>query len=312
MPAPYRIAVTGAAGFIGRHLVAALSSRGHHVIAIGRRRVPDFLPLVKQAVIDDLSGSTDWATFLKGADVVVHLAGIAHATGHVPAAAYNQVNHLATAALASAANRLGVRLIFVSSVAAQVAPSANGIVTEHDPATPASTYGRSKREAEQAIATASHQYVILRPTLVYGPGVKANMAKLLQLAKLPAPLPFASINNRRSLLSIDNFIHAIDFLIAHEDVNKQIFLIADPEPVSLPEIISLIREGMGRSPNLIPVSAKALAVTFSLLNRSDMWERLSGNLVVSIEHLRRAGYSPLESTREGLIRLGRIAVGRQP
>jgi len=140
--------------------------------------------------------------------------------------------------------------------------------------------------------------------------VKANMSKLVQLAKLPLPLPFASIDNRRSLLGIDNFTRAVEFLIAHEEIDKEIFLIADPDPVSLPEMISKIREGMGRSPNLISISPQPLAAVFSFLKREEMWRRLSGNLVVSTEHFRQVGYSPVESTRDGLITLGRLAMGR--
>jgi nucleoside-diphosphate-sugar epimerase len=311
MPASSRIAVTGATGFIGKHLVGALSSRGHRVIAIARRPAPELLPGVQQIVMQDLNRPVDWMALLENAEVVIHLAGIAHAGGEVPTAVYNQVNHLGTAALADAVKRLRARLIFVSSVAAQVAPSADRIVTERDPAAPTSSYGRSKHEAERAIMAANGRYIILRPTLVYGADVKANMAKLVQLAKLPLPLPFASIDNRRSLLGIDNLIHAVEFLIAREEIDKEIFLIADPDPVSLPEMISTIREGMGRSPNLISLPPRALATAFSLLKRSEIWERLSGNLVVSTEHLRGAGYSPVESTGEGLIRLGRALTRRQ-
>jgi len=308
MPAHFRIAVTGATGFIGHNLIPALSSHGHQVTAITRRSVGDLSPEVRQVVMEDLNRAVDWSV-LEGVDIVIHLAGIAHTTGEIPAAAYNQVNHLATAALANAASRLGARLVFVSSVAAQVGPSTDRVITEGDSPKPTSTYGHSKREAERAVAAANGRYVILRPTLVYGAGVKGNMAKLVQLAKLPLPLPLSSIHNSRSLLGIDNFIRAVEFLLAHEEVDKETFLIADPEPISLAEMISNIRAGMGRFSNLVPVPPKVLAVAFGLLKRSEMWQRLSGNLVVSSERLRRAGYSPVESTREGLRRLGRMAAG---
>jgi nucleoside-diphosphate-sugar epimerase len=304
MPAYFRIAVTGATGFIGQNLTPALSSHGHQVTAITRRSVGDLSPEVRQVVMEGLNRAVDWSV-LEGVDIVIHLAGIAHATGEIPAAAYNQVNHLATAALANAASPLGARLIFVSSVAAEVGPSTDRVITEGDPPKPTSTYGHSKREAERAVVAADGHYIILRPTLVYGAGVKGNMAKLIQLAKLPLPLPFASIHNSRSLLGIDNLVRAVEFFIAH--VDKETFLIADPEPISLAEMISNIRAGMGRPSNLVSVPPKVLAIVFSLLKRSEMWERLSGNLVVSTERLRRAGYSPVESTREGLQRLGRMA-----
>jgi nucleoside-diphosphate-sugar epimerase len=306
-----QIAVTGASGFVGKHLVRALRRRGHCVIAISRRPVRDFLPDVRQVAMGDLNGPVDWAAFLEGSDVVIHLAGITHAGTDVPSTVYNQVNHIGTVALAQAVNRLRARLIFLSSVAAQVGPAANRIVTESDAAVPVSAYGISKRDAERAIAAADGRYVILRPPLVYGEGVKANMAKLIQLAKLPIPLPFASIDNRRSLLGIDNLTRAIEFLVARDEIDKETFLIADSEPISLPEIVLKLREGMGRSPNLISLPPRALAAVFRLLRKSDVWERLSQNLVVTTDHLRRAGYSPAESTREGMIRLGRAAAGIQ-
>jgi len=310
MPVSFRIAVTGASGFIGSHLVPALYSRGHRVIAITRRPLRQALPEVRQIAIGDLKQTINWIAALDGADVVIHLAGIAHAGAEIPAAVYNQVNHLTTAALADAVNRLRARLIFVSSVAAQVPPSADQLVTEREPATPNSEYGRSKRAAELAIAAANGRYVTLRPTLIYGLNVKANMKRLLQLAKLPLPLPFASIDNRRSLLGISNLIHAFEFLLAHEEIDKETFLVADPEPLSLPDIVSYLRKGMGRSPNLISISPQPLAAVFSFLKREEMWRRLSGNLVVSTEHFRQVGYSPVESTRDGLITLGRLAMGR--
>jgi nucleoside-diphosphate-sugar epimerase len=305
--AHFRIAVTGASGFIGHHLVPALSSYGHQVTAITRRSVAKFSAEIRQVVIADLTQLPDWVKLLQHVDIVIHLAGIAHATGEVPPAAYDQVNHRATAALAGAAHRLRVRLIFISSIAAQVGPSTDRIVTEIDVPAPTSAYGRSKREAERAIAAVNGHYVILRPTLVYGAGVKANMAKLIQVAKLPLPIPFAAIHNSRSLLGIHNLIQAIEFLVTHEDINKETFLIADPEPISLPEMISYIREGMGRAPNLISMSPTAIAGLFSLAKRSEMWERLSGNLVVSTEHLCQAGFSPVERTSEGLRNLGRYS-----
>jgi nucleoside-diphosphate-sugar epimerase len=311
MPGSLQIAVTGATGFIGKHLIRELSCRGHRVIAISRRPVRDFLPDVRQVVMGDLNGPVDWAAFLDGSDVVVHLAGIAHAVTDIPRAVYNQVNHIGTVTLAQAVNRLRARLIFVSSVAAQVGPAANRIVAESDPAAPVSAYGFSKRDAERAIAAADGRYVILRPPLVYGRGVKANMAKLIRLAKLPIPLPFASVDNRRSLLGIDNLTRAIEFLVARDEIDKETFLIADSEPISLPEMLSKLREGMGRAPNLISLPPRALAAVFRLLRKSDAWERLSQNLVVTTDHLRRAGYSPAVSTREGMIRLGRDVAGIQ-
>jgi nucleoside-diphosphate-sugar epimerase len=167
MAAHFRIAITGASGFIGQHLVPALSSHGHQVTAITRRTVANFSAEIHQVVIADLMQIPDWVKLLQHVEIVIHLAGIAHATGEISASAYDQANHQATAALANAASRLQARLIFISSVAAQVGPSTDRIVTELDTAAPTSLYGSSKRDAERAIEAANGPYVILRPTLAH-------------------------------------------------------------------------------------------------------------------------------------------------
>ena len=162
----------------------------------------------------DLSHSFDWAPVLDGVEHVVHLAGIAH-TGGGAAASYDRVNHAATAELAAAAARAGVRrLVFVSSLRAQSGPAAEHVLTENDDAKPTDAYGRSKLAAEAAVRAAGVPFTILRPVLLYGPGVKGNFALLLRAARSPWPLPVKDFTNRRSLLGIDNFISALRFVLA--------------------------------------------------------------------------------------------------
>ena len=127
------------------------------------------------------------------------------------------------------------------------------------------------------------------------------MRRLVQLATLPFPLPFRLIQNKRSLLGIRNLSAAIEFLITHDEIDKEIFLTADPEPLSLPEMITYIREGMGREPGLFAVSPRLLGNVFSAFG---VWERLAGNLVVSTERLCSSGYTPVEGTKSGLASLG--------
>jgi UDP-glucose 4-epimerase len=296
-----RIAVIGASGFIGTQLVPTLNLLGHRVVAISRRRVDDFPSSVPQVRMGDLADEINWTPVLAGVDVVIHLAAIAHAIRPVPEASYEKVNHLAVTALARHCSHLGARLIFISSVAAQIGPSHDRVVTEKDPAQPVSSYGRSKLNAERDVAATNVRYVILRPPLVYGRAAKGNMRRLIQLAKLPFPLPFRQIQNKRSLLGIRNFCAAIEFLIAHDEIDKEIFLIADPAPLSLPEMITSIREGMGREPSLFAVPPRVLHSAFGMLG---MWERLAGNLVVSTERFGNMGYTPMEGTKSGLAFLG--------
>ena len=203
--------ITGASGFIGQHLVPGLVEHGHRVVSLARHPVA-FGPAVKQVLIKDIT-SLDWTTLLQGMDTVIHLAGIAHRGGDVEEGFYDKINRQVTAALARASAKAGARLIFISSIAAQSPSSCDLVLTENNLCVPAGAYGRSKLNAEIDVASSGVQYAILRPPLVYGGGVKGNMRKLIQLAKLPLPLPFAAVSNKRSLLAIENLILAIGLLI---------------------------------------------------------------------------------------------------
>ena len=295
--------VTGATGFIGQHLVPALVERGHRVVAVVRHPV-GFGPSIDQVLIEDLT-AVDWMPLLQGIDVVIHLAAIAHRGSDVGEGLYDKINRQATATLARATARAGARLIFVSSVAAQSASSSDRVLTENDPCLPSGDYGRSKRNAELDIAAIGGQYVILRPTLVYGRGVKGNMRKLVQLARLPLPLPFGALTNKRSLLAIENFVSAIGLLIQRDEIHNEVFLVADATPVSLPEIIARLRHGMGKPANLFAIPPALLSNFFRMWRISETWEKLAGNLVVSVDKLNSIGYSPVVATSQGLAAMTR-------
>jgi UDP-glucose 4-epimerase len=295
--------VTGASGFVGQHLTPALAERGHRVVAIVRHPVV-FGPNVTQVRIQDIT-SVDWMPLLQGIDVVIHLAAIAHRDNDVEEELYDKINRQVTTALARATARAGARLIFMSSLSAQTLPSSDLALTENDLCLPAGGYGRSKLNAEIDIAASGGQYIILRPPLIYGRGVKGNMRKLIQLARLPLPLPFGAVTNKRSLLAIENLILAINLLIQRDDIRNQVFLIADSTPVSLPEIISGLRHGMARPANLISIPPALLSGLFRMCRMSETWEKLAGNLVVSVDKLNSIGYSPIIATTPGLVAMTR-------
>jgi nucleoside-diphosphate-sugar epimerase len=302
------ILVTGGAGFIGRHLVDALTERGHRIRAAVRRHISVFHPSVEQRIIGNIGLKDDWSPLIEGCEVVIHLAAISHASHNIPEEQYNKVNRAATADLARATNQAGARLIFLSSIAAQTGPSANSLLSEADNCRPINAYGRSKLYAERDIASIGGSYIILRPTLVYGTGVKGNMRKLIQLARLPLPLPFGAVNNHRSLLGLQNLLSAIIFFVDREDIRNELFIIADSKPVSLPQMIAQLRLGMGRSPDLISVSPNLLAFFFRMVRMPHLWERLAQDLAVSVDRLKSVGYLPLNSTLDGLAELGAAAV----
>jgi UDP-glucose 4-epimerase len=236
----------------------------------------------------------------------VHLAGIAHVGAGVDAADYDRVNHVATAELAAACARAGVRrLMLVSSVRAQSGPSAPHVLKETDVPRPSEAYGRSKLRAEEAVRTGAVAWTILRPALVYGPGVKGNLAHLKRLAASPWPLPFASFTNRRSLVGLDNLIAAIGHVLATEAAIGEVYLVADPEPVSLAEILTAIRSGAGRPPRLFPVPPALFEAGLKLAGRADVWERLGGELVVDSGKLIATGWRADPETKGGLARLAR-------
>jgi UDP-glucose 4-epimerase len=293
--------VTGASGFIGRALVPALVTAGYEVRAAGGRRLPSCAAPVETVSHGDLDAGVDWSPLLAGVDFVVHLAGIAHTGPGVPEARYDRVNHQATATLADAARRGGVnRVVFVSTVRAQTGPQADHVLTEDDPPQPTDSYGSSKLAAETALARSGVNFTVLRPVLIYGPEVKGNLHTLMRLAAHPVPLPFGAFTNHRSLLSVDNLIAAITFVLGHAQSCGKTYVVSDLQPVSLAQIVKALRAGMGRPPGLVSVPPRLIRFGLTMLGRSRTWDQLGGQLVVNPEKLVVAGWRPTTDTAAGL------------
>lgn len=297
------ILLTGASGFVGRHVAAALREAGYAVRAAVRDagRAP---PGTEPFLIGDLAAPVDWGPALEGVDAVVHGAGIAHVGPDVPEARYQAVNTDATLALADAAAGRVRRFVFLSSVRAQCGASSPVTVRDDDAPAPGDAYGRSKLAAERGLAERGIDHVSLRPVLVYGKGVAGNMGALVRLARLPLPLPFGGLGARRSLLAVENLADAIVHVLAAPAPLSGPMLVADAEPVSLPEIVAALRAGMGRRPGLVGVDERWIAGMLRLAGRQDMLERLAGSLVVEPGRLTRLGWRPALPTVEGLRRLG--------
>jgi UDP-glucose 4-epimerase len=299
------VLVTGATGFVGRAVVTAFAHDGRAVRAAVRRPPqPALAAGVEVVQHPDLSQSFDWAPFLDGVDQVIHLAGIAH-TGGVAPELYDRVNRQATAELAAAAARGGVRhFVFISSVRAQSGPSADHALTERDEPAPTDAYGRSKLAAEAAVRASGVQFTILRPALFYGPGVKGNFALLLRAALSRWPLPLRDFVNRRSLVSIDNFISALTFVLSSPTAIGETYVVADPGiPPRLPDLIATLRKAQGRWPLVFPLPTHYVETPLRALRRDDVWERLGGNLRVDAGKLIAAGWQPVHDTWGGLAAL---------
>jgi nucleoside-diphosphate-sugar epimerase len=295
-----KILVTGASGFVGQALTRDLAAAGHQVRAASRRATAMPQTNIEPVVLPDLNEPVDWAPLLDGIDAVVHLAGIAHAGPGIAEDRYDRVNRAATTELAAASKRAGItRFVFMSSIRAQSGPTADHVLTEADVPIPTDPYGRSKLAAEQAVTASGLSYVNLRPVLIYGPGVKGNLAGLMRLAALPVPLPFGAFANRRSLLSLDNLTGAIRHVLATPEISGS-YIVADRAPITLAEIIAALRAGLGRQPGLLNVPPAWFRAALTALGREAIWQRLGGAFVADPAQLIATGWQPLIETPKGL------------
>lgn len=298
-----RVLVTGASGFAGPPIVAALQEAGFTVRLALRSAVP-LVADTETVPIGDLAARVDWGQALADVDHVVHLAGLAHAGPGGDEELYRRINTEATLRLAEAAKAGSVRrFVFISSIRALTGAS-QGHFRDEDEPRPTDAYGRSKLAAEQGLAQLDLDWVALRPVLIYGPGVKANMAALLKLAKLPIPLPLGGLVAPRSLLAIDNLASAILFALSTDGPVRRSAIVSDPDPISVADMLAQMRAGMGRRPGLLPVPSAILDRAAGLLGQGEAYRKLAGGLVAQPDTLLRSGWQPVLSAREGLRRLG--------
>jgi nucleoside-diphosphate-sugar epimerase len=285
------VLVTGASGFVGRPLVSALA-RANYAVRASTRKPALFPPGVDCTIVPDFANSVDWDPLLRGVDIVVHTAGLAHADSiELSDAAFDRINRIATQDLACAAARAGVKqFIFISSVRAQAGASSEHVLREDDEPYPTDAYGRSKLGAEAAVHAAGVPYTILRPVVIYGPNPRANVRLLLRIASLPVPLPFRGLNNRRSILGIDNLVSAILFALNNSKVIGETFLVADPRAVTICEIFVMLRQAQGRRPRLIYIPPKLFQLALIAIGDRHLWNRIGGDLVVDTNKLESAGW----------------------
>jgi len=301
------VALTGATGFIGQHLLKGLSARGYRLRVLMRR--PTMLPEgCASVLIGDLAKPYNMSEALADVDAVIHSAGIAHAMSGLPEDDYRLFNTEATLRFARAAERARVkRFVFLSSVRAQAGPTAEGVLTEERDPEPTDAYGRSKLEAEKGLAETGLDWAALRLALVYGPGAQGNVARLIRLARSPYPLPLAGLNARHSLLALDNLVEAVDRILAAPAPLRRPFLVADPKPLTIGEIVAAMRQGLGRRAGLFYVPRPMLKAALRAAGQATGAEPLFGSLVADPSALRRLDWTPPVATQQGLAALAQHA-----
>jgi nucleoside-diphosphate-sugar epimerase len=309
-----KMLVTGATGFVGQALVKRLAGEcpAGGVLA-GVRRLGGALPEgVRPVQMGDLLSSTDWSTALKDVAAVVHCAARVHVMRDEvgdPLGGYRQVNVLGTLNLARQAAAAGVkRFVFISSVKVNgESTSPVQVFNENDVPNPQDAYGQSKLEAEEGLlqisAETGIEVVIIRPPLVYGPGVKANFAALMRAVQKGYPLPLGAVHNQRSLVALDNLVDFIITCISHPLAANQTFVVSDGQDLSTTELLRGMAKAADVPSRLLPVPVWALQAAASVFGKGDVVQRLCGNLQVDMSKARNLlGWLPPISVEEGLRR----------
>lgn len=298
-----KVLVTGANGFVGKRLCEVLASQQFDVVPTTRVAIPGCV------ATGDLNGHTKWRNLLQGCHSVVHLAARVHVMADKetdPLKAYREVNVAGTVNLAKQAVDAGVkRFVFVSSI------KVNGELSEAKPFTadatpmPLDPYGQSKMEAETELRTIAEasglEVVIVRPPLVYGPGVKANFHNLLKLVDRGIPLPLGAANGYRSMVALDNLVDLLMHCLKHPNAPGQTFLVSDGRDLTVSEMVGLIAGAMKTKTRLLSVPPWIIYGLASLVGKRAVADRLFGALQVDITKTRqRLGWSPPVTPEEAI------------
>lgn len=302
-----KVLLTGGSGFVGAALLQRLSSID--IIAVGRTQPHK---AACRFFSTDINSNSDYSAALADIEVVIHSAARVHMMDEQaadPLAAFREVNTFGTVNLARQAALAGVkRFIFISSIKVNGESTASGELFRYDDVPqPEDAYGISKVEAEaglKQIATETGmEVVIIRPPLVYGPGVKANFAAMMKLAQKNLPLPLGAIHNKRSLVALDNLVDLIVTCIDHPKAANQTFLVSDDQDVSTTELLQMMTRAAGKTPWLIPLPVSWLKLAAKLTGKQAVIDRLCGNLQVDISHTKDTlGWRPPVSVEEGIAR----------
>ncbi len=303
-----RILVTGVSGFVGQALIKALKLRDANLVGIGRQLIASLTDVF--FAIPNFSEQSAWQTPLVGCDLVIHLAARVHVMkdkASNPLEEFRKVNVDGTLALAEEAAKAGVkRFIYISSVKVNgEATELNKPFTEQDTANPQDAYAVSKYEAEQGLLLIAQQtgmeVVIIRPPLIYGPGVKANFASMLRAVKRGIPLPLGAINNKRSFVYVGNLVSLIEHCIDYPAAKNQVFLVSDGHDLSTTELLQECAVALKVQSRLVPVPQNLIEGFAAFFGKQSVAQRLCGNLQVDISKAHALlGWKPPIPVADGL------------
>jgi nucleoside-diphosphate-sugar epimerase len=305
------VLVTGANGFVGQALCAALVAAGRDVRMAVRAPQPG---LPDTVTVGEIGPTTDWGPALYGVRNVVHLAARTHVlreTAADPLAEFRRINVSGSERLArQAAARGARRIVFLSSVKVNGESTATRPFTEDDAPRPEDAYGRSKLEAEQKLARVAAEtgleVVVLRPPLVYGPGVKGNFLRLMQFVARGVPLPLGAIGNRRSLVYVGNLADAIVQAIDAPGATGATYLVSDGEDVSTPDLVRGLARALGVTARLPSLPLAALSFIAAVAGKREELARLAGSLQVDGSRIRRElSWRPRYTLAQGLAETAR-------
>lgn len=281
-----RIFVSGANGFVGRHVCRDLVEAGH-VVTAGVRRPGAAPDGTREFIVGDLGSLTDWTDGLANQDYVIHLAARVHVMSESssdPLAAFTEANTAGTIRLAQQAILAGVqRFVFVSSIKAQ-GESRSLAYSAADDTHPTDDYGVSKRLAENGLRDLEAGFplgvVVLRPPLIYGDGVGGNLLRLMNIIDRGVPLPLSSVKNERAMISVHNFVRILEHAIDPHCGAGQAILVSDSETLSTAQVVRELAAGLGRSPRLLPFPPRMMVLAGRLFGRMDEIDRLIGDLKI--------------------------------
>jgi nucleoside-diphosphate-sugar epimerase len=304
-----KVLVTGASGFVGSALCAHLVAEGYAVRGAVRKMREKLLPGVEYQIVSDMSISANWREVLTDINVVVHCAARVHVMKEASVdslAAFREVNVKGTAYLAEqAVDRGAKRFIYISSIKVNGETTSGHPFKADDTPAPEDHYGISKWEAEQVLREIAEktglEVVIIRPPLVYGPGVRANFLRLMQGIMSGVPLPLGAIDNRRSIVALDNLVDLVEECLHNPQAVNQTFLVSDGDDLSTKALIQHIAVALGRPVRLIPVPVSLLRAMARLLGKSEFAQRLCGSLQIDISKTQdQLSWSPPISVDEAL------------